>query len=94
MAVGDRDERNMKTIPGIVTVIIYGEMRHHLPSPDGVSMTLCGLDGGFSDVPDSLGQQTVPTPSGARVDCRTCYAIWGTAQEFTLDVFCEAMRAS
>jgi len=63
-----------------VAVNVYGELSVHLPDPTGNWYTLCGLDG--ADDHASVQQRVADVPSGAKVNCRQCKAIWDVAQQY------------
>lgn len=57
----------------------------HLPSADGQSdyMTLCGM---AADGDEDSGT-VIDNPPGARVTCKTCYAMWLLCREFNAKHF-------
>lgn len=62
----------------LVTIDCDGEIEVHLPPAMGDYATLCGMDG---DDP-AIGLLTKETPSGSKVGCDTCKAIWKLARSF------------
>ena len=68
-----------------VAVEINSEVEIHLPHYTGNYYTLCGMDG---DDPDySVDQAVAIVPRGAKVNCRSCKAIFDLCREFTRDDF-------
>lgn len=68
-----------------VTVEVQGVVLVHLPHTTNNYATLCGLDG--DDPHFDTQQKTIPTKSGAKVDCPHCKAIFKVATKYRLSDF-------
>lgn len=62
----------------------------HIATDRGSYATICGLDG---DDP-VVGQKTVKTPRGQKVDCPHCCAIWCDIQQWQAEDFDSGTLAS
>ena len=61
-----------------IAVSVDGVVQIHALSDDGIYATLCGLDG----EDDSVGQETVPLPAGAKINCEGCKGIIRMARKY------------
>jgi len=64
----------------IITIEILGERSTHIPDAQGNYATWCGLDG--EDNAKDIGQETVETAPGAKVDCDVCRSMWEEAMRW------------
>lgn len=71
-----------------VTIDDSGSINTHIASTFGEYATLCGMDG----ADPSIGQVTIPTPDGARIDCLQCFSIWENATDWKIHDFSPSVR--
>jgi len=66
-----------------VTIEDGGERMTHASGRRGVGIyaSLCGLDGA------DIGQRTVPTPRGAKIDCPSCLSLWSAWRDYRASDF-------
>jgi len=67
-----------------------GYLTHASSMMIGDYVTLCGLDGNDDD--PILNQVTIPTPKGAKIDCRACLFIWAEAKRFRKSDFSKEIQ--
>ena len=64
----------------LITVKVGDEVANHFPDISGNYATLCGMDG--DDPTHEVGQETIPTPKNAKVNCRLCSSIYLLCREY------------
>ena len=68
-----------------VAIEIEGDLTVHIPGASGNYATLCGLDG--NDDHEDVQQRTVELPSGSKINCKDCKAIWLVAKGYQSNDF-------